>query len=249
LVQLTFAFKSPRGGTDVDVIPTRTPGWGLTLIGALLQLLQILGQISADIDQLAKEEGLDIRIARARKTMVHKADTVLNPHHQPPSLAGNTSTPSVDQEQDPHDKSVDISMTEFLEDPLAGGGSTGKEGNTPRQTHETTFTETNVELIQILSKISDQLAKEEGLDTRIVQATPRQTHETTFTETSVPQPSISSTSEVSEGSTRQKKKHKKVATSKLFSIVIFDEFLKELAAISQEQSIVSPLSYMPFDNR
>jgi len=143
--------------------------------------------------------------------MVHKADTILHPHHHPPNQPGNTSTPLVDQDQDPHNKSGDISMTDFPEDPLAGGGSTGTEGNMPGQNHETTFIETTV-------------------------AQPST-------------PSGGSTTEVSGGTMRQKKKHKKVATSKLFAIVIFDEFLKELAAISQEQSIVSPLSYMPFDDR
>ena len=171
-------------------------------------MFQILSQISAEIDQLAKEEGLDVRIVRARKTMVHRAGTILHPYHHPP---GNTSTPSVDQDRDPHDKSGDISMTDFPEDPLAGGGSTGTEANTLGKNDETTFIETT----------GPQLST----------------------------PSGGSTTEVSRGTTQQKKKHKKVATSKLFAIIIFDEFLKELAAISQEQSIVSPLSYMPFDDR
>ena len=174
-------------------------------------MFQILSQISADISELAKEEGLDMRLARARKTMVFKAEATLNPHRHQTSLhfPDSTSTPIIDQDKDAHERSGDISMADLQEDPLKGTRST--EGNTPGQTNETTFIEK-----------------------------------------SAPQHSTPSTPNTAEGagdSTRQKKKHKKVATSKLFAIVIFDEFLKELAAISQEQSIVSPLSYMPLDDR
>ena len=43
----------------------------------------------------------------------------------------------------------------------------------------------------------------------------------------------------------RKKKKKKIGTSTLFAIVIFDEFLKELAALAQEHSVASPLLYVP----
>lgn len=38
-------------------------------------------------------------------------------------------------------------------------------------------------------------------------------------------------------------KKKKVSTDTLFAIVIFDEFLRELAALSQEHSVLNPLTY------
>lgn len=62
-----------------------------------------------------------------------------------------------------------------------------------------------------------------------------------------PRPDNSSTPSTGDQLT-PKRKQKKVATTKLYSIVIFDEFLKELAAISQEQSIVSPVLYSPSDD-
>ena len=43
----------------------------------------------------------------------------------------------------------------------------------------------------------------------------------------------------------RKKKKKKVGTNTLFAIVIFDEFLKELAALAQEHSVASPLLFVP----
>lgn len=39
-------------------------------------------------------------------------------------------------------------------------------------------------------------------------------------------------------------KKKKVSTDTLFAIVIFDEFLRELAALSQEHSVLNPLTYL-----
>lgn len=39
-------------------------------------------------------------------------------------------------------------------------------------------------------------------------------------------------------------KKKKVSTDTLFAIVIFDEFLRELAALSQEHSVINPLTYL-----
>lgn len=38
---------------------------------------------------------------------------------------------------------------------------------------------------------------------------------------------------------------KKVSTDTLFAIVIYDEFLRELAALSQEHSVLNPSSYLP----
>ena len=38
-------------------------------------------------------------------------------------------------------------------------------------------------------------------------------------------------------------KKKKVTTDTLFAIIIFDEFLRELAALSQEHSVLNPLTY------
>ena len=49
------------------------------------------------------------------------------------------------------------------------------------------------------------------------------------------------------GSRRQsvKKRAKKVSTDTLFAIVIFHEFLQELASISEEQSVMHSLLYLP----
>jgi hypothetical protein len=48
------------------------------------------------------------------------------------------------------------------------------------------------------------------------------------------------------GSThRSKKRSKKVSTDTLFAIIIFYEFLQELAAVSEEQSVVHSLLYLP----
>ncbi len=43
---------------------------------------------------------------------------------------------------------------------------------------------------------------------------------------------------------RRSKRKKKVSTNALFAAVIFDEFLKELAALSQEHSILNPQLYL-----
>ena len=40
-------------------------------------------------------------------------------------------------------------------------------------------------------------------------------------------------------------KKKKVSTDTLFAIIIFDEFLRELAALSQEHSVLNPSAYLP----
>lgn len=42
-----------------------------------------------------------------------------------------------------------------------------------------------------------------------------------------------------------KKKTKKVSTDTLFAVIIFYEFLRELASISEEQSVVHSLLYLP----
>lgn len=42
-----------------------------------------------------------------------------------------------------------------------------------------------------------------------------------------------------------KKRNKKVSTDTLFAVMIFYEFLQELASISEEQSIVHSLLYLP----
>ena len=42
-----------------------------------------------------------------------------------------------------------------------------------------------------------------------------------------------------------KKRNKKVSTDTLFAIIIFYEFLQELAAISEEQSVIHSLLYLP----
>lgn len=41
------------------------------------------------------------------------------------------------------------------------------------------------------------------------------------------------------------KRKKKVPTNTLFTIVVFEEFLKELAAMAQEHSVLNPLLYQP----
>ena len=42
-----------------------------------------------------------------------------------------------------------------------------------------------------------------------------------------------------------KRKKKRVPTSTLFAVIIFHEFIKELAALSQEHSALHPLLYVP----
>lgn len=141
-----------------------------------------------------REEELELRIARARKTMIIKADDDLQPHL--PSVM-NTS-PSIPATVKSKSDDGTISMTDLskpTEDPTS----------TPER--ETGFT------YNVASSPASNSKQDNG-------GTP-------------------STS----GQQTPKKKQKKVATIKLYSIVIFDEFLKELAAISQEQSIVSPVLY------
>ena len=43
----------------------------------------------------------------------------------------------------------------------------------------------------------------------------------------------------------KKRKRKTVSTDTLFAIVIFDEFLRELSALSQEHSVLNPTLYLP----
>ena len=163
------------------------------------ELLQILGQLSAEITEMGdREEGLELRIARARKTMIAKASTDLHPH-QPSVINSPAPTPA------PRPQSEDgtISMTDL-----------SKPADDPTSTPE----------------------KETGF-----------THNTVSSPLPNSRPENSSTPSTS-GQQTPKRKQKKVGTTKLYSIVIFDEFLKELAAISQEQAIVSPVQYNPYDN-
>lgn len=144
-----------------------------------------------------REEGLELRIGRARKTMIVKANSDLHPLHPSEGVANSSpvTTPTVKT----HNNGT-ILMTNL---------STPTEDSTSTPEKETVFS-----------------------------------HNTSPLSESKPDngsPSIS-------GQQTPKRKHKKVATSKLYSIVIFDEFLKELAAISQEQSIVSPALYHPNDD-
>jgi len=141
------------------------------------------------------EEGLELRIGRARKTMIAKADCNLHPPQS--SGGGANSSPVVKA----HDNNGTIAMTNL---------SNHTEDPTSTPERETIFS-----------------------------------HNTSLSE---PKPESSSPSVSAQQTPKRKHKQKKVATSKLYSIVIFDEFLKELAAISQEQSIVSPLLYCPNDD-
>lgn len=135
----------------------------------------MLGQISAEIAEMGdREEGLELRIARARKTMIAKANAVLHP-----SVGGAFSSPTVTHKPTEDPISTPERETEFSSHKISSPDSKAHSG-TPTST-------------------SDQL-------------TP-------------------------------KRKQRKVGTTKLYSIIIFDEFLKELAAISHEQSILSPALY------
>lgn len=65
-------------------------------------------------------------------------------------------------------------------------------------------------------------------------------------------PVSSSTREDRHGSRREgghrqsvKKRSKKVSTDTLFAVVMFHEFLQELASISEEQSVMHSLLYLP----
>ena len=159
----------------------------------------MLGWLSTEITEMGdREEELEARIARARKTMIFRADKDLHP--QQPSLMNSPSnTPAV--------KPQNGDGTIVTTDP-------SKPADVPTGTpeKETGFTQ---------SSVSSPLPN--------------------------PKPDTSETPS-SGGQQTPKRKQKKVATSKLFSIVIFDEFLKELAAISQEQSIVSPVMYSPCED-
>ena len=141
------------------------------------------------------EEGLELRIARARKTMVAKADNDLNPHQ--PSVLSSPSTAPVSAQSD-NGSVTDISRP--TDDPTS----------TPEK--ETRFSHNTIS-----SPLPSSKPDNSGTPSTDCQQTP-------------------------------KRKQKKVATSKLYSIVIFDEFLKELAAISQEQSVVSPVLYSCYDD-
>ena len=50
---------------------------------------------------------------------------------------------------------------------------------------------------------------------------------------------------VTEGALTKKPRKKKVSTDTLFAIVIFDEFMRELAALAQEHSVTSPVVHIP----
>ena len=144
-----------------------------------------------------REEGLELRIARARKTMIAKADSDLNPHQ--PSVINSPSTAPVSTQND----DGTVSMTDISR-------PTDDPTSTPEK--ETGFSHNTVS-----SPLPNSKPDDGGTPSTSGQQTP-------------------------------KRKQKKVPTSKLYSIVIFDEFLKELAAISQEQSIVSPVLYSCYDD-
>ena len=146
------------------------------------------------------EEGLELRIARARKTMIARASEDLCPPQVPPPA---TSSPPPTTPVRPQNDDGTISLTDLSK-------PTGDPTSTPE--------------------------KETGFS-----------HNITTSPLANPRPDNSGTPSTGEQQT-PKRKQKKVATTKLYSIVIFDEFLKELAAISQEQSIVSPVLYSPNDD-
>ena len=144
-----------------------------------------------------REEGLELRIARARKTMTARASEDLCPPHPPQASSPPPSAPVKPQDDDGTISMSDLSKP--TEDPT----------RTPEK--ETEF----------LHVTSSPLPN--------------------------PRPDSSGTPSTGDQQT-PKRKQRKVATTKLYSIVIFDEFLKELAAISQEQSIVTPVLYSPNDD-
>ena len=144
-----------------------------------------------------REEGLELRIARARKTMIARASEDLCPPHPPQASSPPPTTPVKPQNDDGTISMSDLSKP--TEDPT----------RTPEK--ETEF------LHVTSSPLSNLRPDNSGTPSTGDQQTP-------------------------------KRKQKKVATTKLYSIVIFDEFLKELAAISQEQSIVTPVLYSPNDD-
>ena len=146
-----------------------------------------------------REEGLELRIARARKTMIARADSELNPQQQSVVRSPSTTPAAVSAQND----DGTISMTDI-----------SRPTDDPTSTPE----------------------KETGFSQNIV-SSPLPTSK----------PDNDGTPSVG-GQQTPKRKQKKIATSKLYSMVIFDEFLKELAAISQEQSIVSPILYSCYDD-
>lgn len=146
------------------------------------------------------EEGLELRIARARKTMIARADSDLNPQQQ--SVVRSPSTTPAAPVNTQNDDGT-ISMTDI-----------SRPSNDPTSTPEK---ETGFSQNTVSSPLPNSKPGNDGT------------------------PSIG-------GQQTPKRKQKKVGTSKLYSIVIFDEFLKELAAISQEQSIVSPVLYSHYDD-
>ena len=159
----------------------------------------MLSQLSTEITEMGnREEELDFRIARARKTMMARADKDLHPHQ--PSVTNSLSNTLAFKPQNGDGTIVTTDLSKPADVPTG----------TPEK--ETGFTHSNI-------------------------SSPLPT----------PKPDTSETPSIS-GQQTPKRKQKKVATSKLFSIVIFDEFLKELAAISQEQSIVSPVMYGPCED-
>ena len=143
-----------------------------------------------------REEGLELRIARARKTMIARADDDLHPPQ--PSLISSPPTTVTVNHQNDNQTIVMTDISKPTEDPTT----------TPER--ETGFS-----------------------------------HDVTLTPPSNPKPDNSVGTPSSSGQQTPKRKQKKIATTKLYSIVIFDEFLKELAAVSQEQAIVSPVLYNP----
>ena len=161
-------------------------------------LFQVLSQLSTEITEMGgREEGLELRIARARKTMMARADSDLNPQQQlVVSSPSTTPAAAVNIQND----DGTISMTDI-----------SKPTNDPTSTPEK---ETG---FSVSSPLPNSKPDNDGTPSVGGQHTP-------------------------------KRKQKKIATSKLYSIVIFDEFLKELAAISQEQSVVSPVLYSCYDN-
>ena len=64
-------------------------------------------------------------------------------------------------------------------------------------------------------------------------------------DTTAPPSKVKSMADGSSKSLTKKPRKKKVSTDTLFAIVIFDEFLRELAALAQEHSVTNPVVNIP----
>ena len=169
---------------------------------------QVLQSIKVTIDGYVRtQEGFEVRLARARKTMIYRAH-VRNSQHED-SVATQVVAAEMRRLIRQTSKVLELSDTPELKLLTKQDSVASEIGDIVPSS---------------LKKRGSKLNIEVGED---------------------PIPRHRAQTEGTRALAHKRRKKKKVPTNTLFAVVIFDEFLRELAALSQAHSVLDPLLYMP----